>query len=918
MAEISLSAYQDRLTSFLAEDRHDEVIAHARHILKAFPKNLRAYEQLGDALFAGGRGEEAAEVLRRMLGARPQDFQANWQLARVYQEMGQGGRALWHAERAFDQRPNHRETMDLIRRLTLEERGERIERVQLTAGALAQQHVRNNALTEALDVLNGALARDPSRIDLQLMRARALWLDGQRMAAAEAADEILGKLPYSIIANRIMTELWLSEQRPSDAQVYLARVEDLDPYLARQLATGEAPPQDLVKLEELDYDSIPRHEAAIVNPDWLDSLRDSEAEAESGGLGPLFGSDDENDDENENENEAGAPPTATEGLDDLLADDEIESLFNELIAEDGEDSAPATAGDDGSEVIASLEEGGFMAPPAAPADADDAPGAQAVNEGDLDDDLARMLAQMEADDSDDNSWVMDIQQGGVESSDDESRQYIEDFDRDWLVEPGPDEEAVGAPWLSAAMREMRTESEEGDEFDLFAGDERLQHLLNRTSDTEPIQVDDIQSWLDPDELNDELNLDEPAEEAVADLNELDDELLAAPPADAWLDEALDEEINEEADVEEPQPVEAISDEEQNRLNANLIDSWQSELEDDDDEDPYVDWLSEDTAAGIDEELGVFSLDEAEAAAAPPDEPGAAPDVNLDLEESGVAEAARAWGLEDQDQLADFVEDELRPAAAEAAPGWLNATVPGLDRERDAEPDKESEFAGPLPRPGKEFAWVSDIVDEETGEMEAIQAPAPGPSATVFRFIKPPAWLRAMRGEAPPDASGDLGPVEAVAALSVVEDIDELELDDLTFDDYFNFDTPTDKMDAINLDDNGEGIDFSELGWDDYFDFNSPTEKTIAITLDEVKFQELGVEDEDFDFDTPIDKMPAITVKEELDPLEFEDIGLDDDAGLLVDRESSRGADAEWLDYDDAGAKDPAADDRDKSGGDTQL
>ena len=909
MAEISLSAYQDRLGGFLAEDRHDEVIAHARHILKAFPKNLRAYGQLGDALFAANRGEEAAEVLRRLLGARPQDFKANSQLAQVYQDMGQGERALWHAERAFDQRPNHRETMDLIRRLNLEERGERIERVGLTAGALAQQHVRNNALTEALDVLNGALARNPDRIDLQLMRARALWLDGQRMAAAEAADEILAKLPYSIAANRIMTELWLSEQRPSDAQAYLARIEDLDPYLARQLATGEAPPEDLVKLEELDYDSIPRGEQAIANPDWLDGLRDGEAEAESGDLDALFGSDGEN----EAEHEAGAPSTATAGLDDLLADDEIESLFSELIAEDSEEGAPSAADDDARDVIASLEEGGFMAPPA---DADEAPGAQTVSESDLDDDLARMLEQLEADDDEDKSWVMDIQR---ESGDDDSRQYIEDFDRDLLLEPEPEEEAVGAPWLSAAMREMMTESEAGDELDLFADDERLRHLLSRTSDTEPIQVDDIQSWLDLDELN----LDETAEEAPAGLNEgladLDDDLLAAPPADPWLDAALDVALDEEANDEAPLLDEPISDEEQNRLNVDLIDSWQSELEDDDDdEDPYVDWLSEDTAAGIDEELGILSVDDTDAVAAP----GAATEVDLDLEDTAAAEAARAWGLDDQEQLADFVEDELRPSAAEAAPSWLNATVPGLDREGDAEPDKESEFAGPLPRPGKEFAWVSDIVDEETGEMEAIQDPPPPASVMYFRFVKPPAWLTAMRGEPPPDASGDLAPVEAVAALSVVEDIDELELDDLTFDDYFNFDTPTDKMDAINLDDNGEGIDFSELGWDDYFDFNSPTEKTIAITLDEeagdINFQELGVEDEDFDFDTPTDKMPAITLKEELDTLEFEDIGLDDDAGLAVDRESTRDADAEWLDYDDAGAKDPAADDRGKGGGETPL
>lgn len=886
MAEISLSAYQDRLAAYLAEDRHEDVIAHARHILKTFPKNLRAYEQLGDALFAAGRGKEAAEVMRRLLGARPQDFKAHWQLAQVYQALGQGERALFHAERAFDQQPNHRETMDLIRRLTLEARGEQIERVQLTAGALAQQHVRNSALREALEVLDGALARDPERIDLQLMRARALWLDGQRLAAAEAADEILETLPFSIIANRIMTELWLSEQRPSDAQVYLARVEDLDPYLARQLATGEAPPEELVTLEELDEASIPRQEAAIVDPEWLESLRDDEAEAE--GVGALFGSD--------GEGEAAARASATADLDGLLADDDIESLFSELIADEIAEDAPSVADDDARAAIASLEDGGFMAGPAA---GDDMPGAAAVAEDDeLDEDLERMLAELEADDAEDNSWVMDIQR---DAGEDDDRQYIEDFDRDWLVEPAPDE-ASGAPWLSAAMREMMSESDGDDEIDLFADDERLQHLLNRTADTEPIQVDDIQSWLDIEDLH----LDEAAEEAAADLDELPgelaDDLLAAPPAGAWPEE----ELAADADIDAPLLGDMVSDEDQNRRNAELIDSWQSELEDDDeDDDPYVDWLSEDSAASIDDEMGAFSLD-AEAAA----------EVKLDLEASAAAETARAWGLKDQDQLADFVEDELRPDDAAAAPRWLNATVPGLDREGDAEPDQEPEFAGPLPRPGTEFAWLSDIVEEETGEMEAIAEAPPPDSVAYFRFIKPPTWLAAMRGETSPDAVGEAAPVAPVAALSVAQDIDELELDDLTFDDYFNFDTPTDKMDAINLDDNGEGIDFSELGWDDYFDFNSPTEKTIAITLDEdaddINFQELGVEDEDFDFDTPTDKMPAITLKEEVDTLEFEDIGLDDDAGLADGGKSSPDAAADWLDYDDAG------DERDKSGGDKPL
>ena len=84
--------------------------------------------------------------------------------------------------------------------------------------------------------------------------------------------------------------------------------------------------------------SIPGHEQAIVNPDWLDSLQDSDTEADRSGLGALFGIDEEGEEE--------APSTATSDLDDLLADDEIENLFNELIAEDSNDGAPLTDDDE--------------------------------------------------------------------------------------------------------------------------------------------------------------------------------------------------------------------------------------------------------------------------------------------------------------------------------------------------------------------------------------------------------------------------------------------------------------------------------------------------------------------------------------------------------------------------------------------
>jgi len=156
MAQISLSAYQNELDSLLGEQRYDEAIAHARHILKSQPKNLRAYQQLGDALLARGRWEEAGDLLRRALGAKPQDFHTHLQLARAYQNQEAYDRAIWHAERALDQKSGDQESIALVRELYRDHRQEEIDRLQLTAAALAQQQIRGNLLSEALDTLAAA------------------------------------------------------------------------------------------------------------------------------------------------------------------------------------------------------------------------------------------------------------------------------------------------------------------------------------------------------------------------------------------------------------------------------------------------------------------------------------------------------------------------------------------------------------------------------------------------------------------------------------------------------------------------------------------------------------------------------------------------------------------------------------------
>ena len=897
MTEISLRAYQDELDYLLREQKCDEVIAHARHILKSQPKNLRAYQQLGDALVASGRWDEATDVLGRALGAQPQDYNTHSQLARAFQHLGNYDRAIWHAERALDQMPGDQESIALIRELYRAHRNEEIDRLQLTTAALAQQHIRGNLLTEALSTLATALERSPNRVDLQLLRARALWLDGQRMDAAETALDILERLPYVIEANRIMTELWLAEQRPSDAQLYLKRIEDLDPYLASQMATGEEAAENLLMMDRLDYSASAQREREIVNPEWLDNLGetdsdDAETAEESGGLGALLGID--------GSEPAPADKDVTADLDDLLSDEQIEQLFSELVIGEpvAEVSEALPAEDEAAAILNTMEEQGFIDETASAAEADEKP--QLFGESDdlvnfaaqagapeaaaetaqaddiraeLDGDLADLLEQLDSADEN-GDWMADIQGESLAlEGDDESQEYLDDFEREW-VKAGQEEEG-GAPWLSAAMREAM-DRPDGD-LDVFADDDQLQKLLSLDSDTEPLHLSDIEDWLavEPDDAGAE------ADERFLDI---EDVMLHSPRGASWLD-----------DGEAPKGdslLRASDEQDANQRNAELIEGWGAELDDDDDDDPYVDWLRDDPHALNDEELGILS--------APAD---AATD-------SSAEERARAWGLDDPDQLADFVDSA---GASEGAPDWLNAVVPGLDRENDAAANDADEYARPMSAPGKEFAWVSDLVDEETGQMEAVD-PDDGEVTPYFRFTNPPLWLKMMNERA--GGAGE-GIMTAVKALSLDENIEALELDDLTFDDYFSFDTPTDQLDVISLDEDTQKLSLVGLDWDDYFDLESPTEKTIAITLDEdadkVDFAAIGVDDDDFDFERPI--------AENLDTggeFNFDDIGLGDNLVAGADQEAE--ASPTWLKFDGLEGDNRDADDpnRDRAGGKTTL
>lgn len=284
MSEVSLRDYFSQLDTLLSTNAADEVIHHCRHILQYYPRNVAAYRYLGRALILNGRWEEGASALRRVLGVIPDDYIAHIGMSEIYDTKRQPDKAIWHLERAFEQTPYNRDLLDGIRSLYRRYRNVDQVKIQLTSAAVARQAMRNQQYGHAIETLRGALERQPDRVDLQLLLAEALWAHGERVEAAEIALDILQRLPDCLAANRILTQLWLAEDRPSDARRYLSHIEDIDPYLAVELATGKPAPDDAFKLRELDYARSAQHELARNRPDWLQALDDeslvAQAEAE--------------------------------------------------------------------------------------------------------------------------------------------------------------------------------------------------------------------------------------------------------------------------------------------------------------------------------------------------------------------------------------------------------------------------------------------------------------------------------------------------------------------------------------------------------------------------------------------------------------------------------------------------------------
>src|SRR5574338_745997 len=253
MAKIPLRAYLREIENLIERGEIDPAIAHAKNILKTYPKSIDTYRLLGKAYLESQRYTQALDILQRVLSVIPDDFISQIGMSIIREDEANLDQAIWHMERAYEVQPFNPAVQDELRRLYGRRDGVQPPKIRLTRGALVRMYTRGELYPQAIAETRAALAEDPQRYDLRVLLARLYYQTGQKNDAAEVCSELLAKLPYCYEANRLLAEILPTTSRADETQKFLQRIYALDPYEA--FVTPSAPtsaqvPDQAVMVEE--------------------------------------------------------------------------------------------------------------------------------------------------------------------------------------------------------------------------------------------------------------------------------------------------------------------------------------------------------------------------------------------------------------------------------------------------------------------------------------------------------------------------------------------------------------------------------------------------------------------------------------------------------------------------------------------
>jgi len=269
MEQLSLRSYHREIERLIENSSFDTAIAHCRHILKAYPKNIDTYRLLGKAYLESQHYVEAIDIFQRVLSVYPDDFLAHLGLSIIKEEQGNLDAAIWHLERAYEVQPSNPALQAELKRLHGRRDGIEPPKVRLTRAALARMYQRGELYSQALAEVQTALAEDPSRIDLVILQAELLSQLGKHSESFQIASKLLSKLPYSYQANKIISQSESYTDDPGIVNKARGVLSAIDPYESQLISQAES-------AEGLSENMIMVEKLAVPVSNKLATIRDSE------------------------------------------------------------------------------------------------------------------------------------------------------------------------------------------------------------------------------------------------------------------------------------------------------------------------------------------------------------------------------------------------------------------------------------------------------------------------------------------------------------------------------------------------------------------------------------------------------------------------------------------------------------------
>jgi tetratricopeptide (TPR) repeat protein len=275
MANIPLRAYEKKIEELIEQNHLPEAVAHCRHILKSYPKNISTYRILGKAFLEAKQYNETADVFKRVLTVFPDDFISHVGMSIIRENENNLDAAIWHMELAFDSQPSNIAIQEELKRLFGRRDGTHPTKIRLTRGALVRMYARGELYQQAIAEINSALSEDIKRLDLEVFLARMYYLSGDQTAAVELCQKLVKEIPYCYEVNRTLFITSPAASQADKNNVYAGRLRELDPYFAfisPKFPSVEDVQDDKVMINELSDSSLAE---ATRDSSWISNLENS-------------------------------------------------------------------------------------------------------------------------------------------------------------------------------------------------------------------------------------------------------------------------------------------------------------------------------------------------------------------------------------------------------------------------------------------------------------------------------------------------------------------------------------------------------------------------------------------------------------------------------------------------------------------